>query len=229
MTAALPTQDRRALRSGIERAHQQAEHHPLMQCLLSSAVTPQLYRDYLAALLPLYESMERRVGQCDDPLCKLFDRPELRRAEAIARDIDWLSRRAPLPPLRTPNVALPTALLSGEPMALAAMAYLRYLGDLAGGRALWRHLAEKLPVLNPGGLCFYEFDLPASQTAGSYLGALRRSLLQILEAEVAMEAFIEAANFGFTWHLSLFDDVWQGGSMNVDSYGQGLSEPHGDE
>lgn len=89
-----------------------------------------------------------------------------------------------------------------DPLALVAHAWLRYLGDLNGGRILERVVRERLGVPD-GAMSFYRF--PALADPASAAIAWRLSLDR-LELDVAtVDRLVAEASDGFRRHIAIFE------------------------
>jgi heme oxygenase len=201
-----------ALRQAVDANHRRLERHALMRHLLSPDVCRFDYGVFLTGLLPLYRTMERALALTDDPLCGIFRDTTLRREAALTRDLQVLASADALQPDCEEDVAGLVAeleLIQGDPIALAAMAYVRYFGDLAGGQALARHFARRIGLTDPPGGAFYQFLSPAGAvSAGQKLQGLRQNLGRQLETPAIASRFTAAAVAAFDWHFLLFDLLW---------------------
>ena len=192
------------LREGTRHLHTQAERAGLMPALLRGELPLPRYLAMLRELLAIYEALEAALQRPEAPA---FD-AALSRRQALQHDVDCLQRQAAdgvdpddaladgrlLPPTRAYVAhlrSLPTRLL-------AAHAYVRYLGDLAGGQML-RRIVARTYGLNVDGVRFYEFALPV---AGLSLG-----LRQVLDAlpESDHDAIVDEACAAFRRHVDLFE------------------------
>ncbi len=147
--------------------HRAAERGAFMRVLLRGQLTPGRYANYLLALWPIYDTLERGLARhADNPIVGPLVLPALFRAAAIARDLHDLFDLQP-----TALPAVPAAigyalrlrrLADMAPDLLVAHAYTRYLGDLSGGQSLRSGAARVLGLAAnaaPGtaGLSFYDF------------------------------------------------------------------------
>jgi heme oxygenase (biliverdin-producing, ferredoxin) len=193
------------LREGTRHLHTQAERAGLMPALLRGELPLARYLALLRELLAIYEALEAALQRPEAPA---FD-AALSRRQALQHDVDCLRRQAGdgtdpgdggafdgrlLPPTRAYVAhlrALPTRLL-------AAHAYVRYLGDLAGGQML-RRIVARTYGLGVDGVRFYEFGGPV---AGLSLG-----LRQVLDAlpESDHDAIVDEACAAFRRHVDLFE------------------------
>lgn len=199
------------LRTATAPLHGELEHHPLMQRILGGRVTIPQYCLYLRNLHAIYVALEQAlVARGDEPALHAFSHPALFRGDALARDLRRLAGDA-----WTALSVLPSAgayadtlrrLSTTQPALLGAHAYVRYLGDLSGGRMVRSRVASALSIdtdETEDGLAFYAFATPP--------GALARQLridLQSLPLPPAVAGeFVAEAVAGFERHRTLFDEL----------------------
>jgi heme oxygenase len=180
-----------ALRESTRVVHKRAEGSGVIRDLLAGTAGRGAYLLLLRNLEPVYTAMERRVGAAGDGPLRELTRPALYRAAALARDLQHLAGgrwRDELPLLAT-GAAYARRVEEVSVAGLAAHAYVRYLGDLSGGRILRRMLRESLG-LDAEGLGFYEFpaipDVP--RFIADYRAALDRLAIPLDGAEIVAEA-----------------------------------------
>ena len=110
------------------------------------------YALLLRNLLPVYDALETGLERHRGRLAALAE-PRLYRADAIRLDLLALGGD---PELLPEGRAYAVRVAAAGPGRLIAHAYVRYLGDLNGGRALRRILA-RAPGLTPAELHFHDF------------------------------------------------------------------------
>lgn len=116
------------------------------------------YALFLSNLQPAYRfleaGLERHRG---DPRLAGLAMPELYRSQALAQDLVALAAEGARLPARLPaGLSYGARVAAAHPPQLIAHAYVRYLGDLSGGRILGRLLARS-PGIGPAALSFYDF------------------------------------------------------------------------
>ncbi len=201
------------LREATRALHTEVERAGFMRQLLRGQVSRDGYAGLLRSLHPIYVELEAGlVAWSGHPgVAPLFD-ARLFRAPALARDlVDLLGphgANALEPSPAALHYALRLRRLAAEaPAALAAHAYVRYLGDLSGGQMLARVVGQALG-LPPGiGLSFYDFGPPdqVKQLAARF----RRGLDELVDDAVAARALVDEACHGFELHKMLFDQLMQ--------------------
>ncbi len=193
------------LRDATSMLHRRAERAGIMPALLQGRLPLVGYVDLLTQLERLYGALERGLDAGGAPAVP----PALRRLSALRGDLALLRARAaaggivpPAPPLAiTRHYTRRLAWLAGrDPVRLAAHAYVRYLGDLAGGQAL-RRVVGRAYGLADAGLCFYDFG---PLDAAAALALELRAMLDALPATRA-DALLTEACWAFEAHVTMFD------------------------
>jgi len=188
-----------ALRERTRKLHLEAERSGIVHELLHGRADRHGYAMLLRNLLPVYRELEHGLERHRDmPGFSEIAQRAVYRASAMESDLEalcgptWYRTLAELPSAAR-YVSRVTAAARGDGTRLIAHAYVRYLGDLSGGRILKKLLARSLS-LKPRHLAFYEYaevtDLDGF-TAG-YRDALDRAALGVPDLEVVV-AEAEAA------------------------------------
>lgn len=184
------------MRAATRALHAEAERTGIFRDLLAGRATPRAYALLLAGLLPAYRALEAGLERHRGSrrLHALAERG-VYRARAIEHDLARLA--GPAWPQRLPRLAEAdrygervARAGEGDGLRLAAHAYVRYLGDLNGGRILGRVLARSLGPA-AAGLAFHAFpeipDLDAFRAR--YRDAIGRAAADEAETrELAAEA-----------------------------------------
>ncbi|MDX2220990.1 MAG: biliverdin-producing heme oxygenase [Burkholderiales bacterium] len=200
-----------SLKAATTDLHRLAERSPFMTALLRGDLTPPDYLDWFAALLAIYETMERSLPR-HASLAELWRIVEggLARAEALRADVAACSTAGPLDSHCLPAVAYAKhleVLSEDAPILLAAHVYVRYLGDLQGGRLM--ALALKRSATLPSGAgAFSEYsrslDMPrANSDLKSALDALGMDAQGKVQPHIISACAAEAAT-AFGRHIDLF-------------------------
>lgn len=202
---------REDLRKATREIHTQAEAHPLMQTLLAECPRAADYILYLDRMHAYYEALESGLQSAQNrmPALEPFGNPSLRRAPALEQDRSFFRRLHSVSPRPSPAAeALRkhlTQLCRDRPVFLAAHAYVRYFGDLAGGQILQNRIRKAFALTGEDGLRFYLFgNLPGAATLRASMSAALDRLPIRTEAH---PAFQEETCNAFLWNLQLFDEV----------------------
>lgn len=193
------------LREATRGLHSAAERAGVMPRLLRGELPLPRYVALLHQLQALYDALEAALQQHQHRPGSLPWLPALARGAALRADLQHLD------PGGTPRLVAPMqdyvahlARLAQDPTApLAAHAYVRYLGDLAGGRVLHRVVARAYG-LQDAGLRFYAFDTDTAQ-----LGLALRAALDALPAG-HHGAIVAEAQAAFRRHVDLFEALADG-------------------
>ncbi|MBQ0960489.1 biliverdin-producing heme oxygenase [Ideonella sp. 4Y11] len=198
----------RRLRQATQTRHTQVERSALMQRLLRGQLGRAAYCDWLRDLHTLYSALEDGLAApaVQQRLAPLLD-PALARSHALAQDLtqlhgpDWPTTLQPSPPAQAYARHLHS--LGTQPLGLAAHAYVRYLGDLAGGQVLARVVAQSLGLGDGPGLAFYDFGGP--ERVGALAARFRSGLDQLAHSEAEAQALEDEACAAFDRHGDWFD------------------------
>jgi heme oxygenase len=193
--------------------HRAAENSGVMARILAGDATRASYVALIANLQAIYRSLERALARhAAHPAVSPIRLPGLERAAALRRDLDALAGQdgeAPLVPATADYVARIDELDARWPAGLVAHAYVRYLGDLSGGRVLRDIVRRALGLSGTDGLAFYDFgpgfDAVAARTA--YRGALDALPLAAGEADLVVDEAVDA----FRRHIRMFDELARAG------------------
>jgi heme oxygenase len=169
-----------AMRAATRALHAEAERAGFVRELLAGRATRSGYALWLRNLWPAYDALERALAAAPagSPLAALADR-RVMRAAALEQDLaalagaQWRGTLAAVPAADAYARRIEDAARTSIPR-LAAHAYVRYLGDLNGGRVLRRIVSGTLG-LDDAALRFYAFDADPATLEASYRAALGRA------------------------------------------------------
>ena len=188
--------------------HSRAERAEFMGRLLKGDLEDWQYALMLRSLWSIYDALEATLAAPDrHPALASFPlTPELERLLPLESDLravwgeDW-SSALPVTSAAQAYAERIRALGSEQPVLVLAHAYLRYLGDLSGGRILGRRIREQF---GRDAGAFYDFG-PADPDA---LKAQIRGCLDGLELDPGdRRAFLSEAQDGLERHIRLFDEL----------------------
>lgn len=193
------------LRSATANLHREVERSALIAALLRGEVERPAYVALLRQLAALYEMLEARLtALADDAVIAVIHDPRLARSAALAADLqalhgeDWRQL-----PLAAPMQCYRQRLASASAVQLVAHAYVRYLGDLAGGQMLGRIVGDALALADENGLAFHRFPAPGvSALAAQFRNGLA-ALSVTLDPE-AQQQLVDEAVLAFRLHGELF-------------------------
>jgi heme oxygenase (biliverdin-producing, ferredoxin) len=195
------------LKAETRALHTSVERSVLMRALLGSGFDRAAYVALLRALHTIYAALEEALAaQAGHPAIAPLRLPGLDRAAALASDLDVLHGPGWADALPAGPEALIYArhlqqLARAQPERLVAHAYVRYLGDLNGGRVLQRRIAIGLQRLD--GAAFYDFG---GEDRAARLARDFRAALAGLAPE-AGDAVVDEARRAFEMHQRLFDEI----------------------
>lgn len=189
--------------------HREAESAGVMRELLAGRVTRDRYVALLANLQSLYVALESALARhAAHPAIAPIRLPGLARADALGRDLAVLSPRrvAPAPVAATRMyVARIDELDATWPAGLVAHAYVRYLGDLSGGRIVGERVRQALALDGGSGLAFYDFG--AGFDVAGAKARFRAALDALPLAAKDVEAVVAEAVEAFRRHVAMFESL----------------------
>lgn len=201
MNTDLPDRLKRATRE----LHGRAERTGVMAEFLAGRIGLAGYVALLRNLHALYAALEPALSAWP----ALAD-PALHRSPALAADLtqlqgpDW-AVALPLQPAARAYVQRLQGLAAAGSPALAAHAYVRYLGDLHGGQVLRKLVARTLGPQAGTAIRFYDFG------SDDQVLALRRrvrdALAQLPLDEAATDDVLAEARWSFEQHCRLFEQL----------------------
>lgn len=197
-----------ALREVTAPLHRRAEKAGVISDIVRGRSSRAAYTLLLRNLHAVYEAIERGLERHrDTPAVRLIVRPEIYRADAIARDVETLcggaaaARAVPLLPEGRAYAAAVAESAEGDGVRLIGHAYTRYLGDLSGGQTVSQVLARTLG-LDAGMRNLYRFagidGLEAYKD--DYRAAIDRAALETDRPE----AILAEAMRAFRLNIALF-------------------------
>ena len=198
------------LKEGTKESHSAAENTKFVASFLRGVVDYEEYRKLLTNFYYVYDTMEQRIRESEDPMVQAIKSEDLERKEAIERDLeyyygpDWKEKQIPSEACNKYCHRL-NEVAEQDPYLLVAHHYTRYIGDLSGGKILKEITAR---VLNPPegkGLDFYEF--PSIPNAKLFKQNYR-ACLDNLGTDTSQEnALITEANYAFRLNMYMFDEI----------------------
>ena len=198
------------IKEGTKKSHSAAENTKFVASFLRGVVDYEEYRKLLTNFYYVYDTMEQRIRETEDPMVVAVRSEDLERKEGIERDLehyygaDWKEKQIPSEACNK-YCARINEIAEERPHLLVAHHYTRYIGDLSGGKILKEITAR---VLNPPegkGLDFYEF--PSIPNAKLFKQNYRACLDNLGTTTAQEKELIEEANYAFQLNMFMFDEI----------------------
>ncbi len=202
------------LRDGTSAWHAAAERAGVMPALLRGTLPAAGFWQLQRNLLLVYQALEAGLEQhAAHPQLAPLQLGPLARSAALQTDLADLAPLAatadtavlPHADAATVYVQRLQTLADQQPPVLAAHAYVRYLGDLAGGQALRRVAQRAYGLQGDTGTRFFDFGPPAQVAQRGQ--ALRRALDGLVLDEATAQALVAEAQWAFAQHVRLFEEL----------------------
>ncbi len=199
------------LRAETRVLHAQAEGTPFMARLIAGRTDRASYCLMLRNLHPLYRALEARAVHLPprSPVALLFA-PGLARLAALEADLTFLQgpdwpQTLPVLPAGSGYARHLEGIGPAQRHLLAAHAYVRYLGDLAGGQQLRGIVARSLQLPEAAGTVFYDFG--AAVEVQRLAQAFRQALNHCAEGASQSQEIVAEAQLAFRMHHALFTEL----------------------
>ena len=199
------------LRDGTWALHTTTERAGVMPALLRGQLPAvrfhQLQRNLHAVYAALEAALQRHASH---PVLAPLQLAPLARSAALAADLQHLhgpgwAEGLPLVPAAQAYADRLQRLARSDPAALAAHAYVRYLGDLNGGQALRRLAQRAYGLAGDDGTGFFDFGSPDQVRA--LVQAFRQALDELPVDEAGVQALVAEAQWSFGQHVALFTEL----------------------
>ena len=198
------------LKEGTKESHSAAENTKFVASFLRGVVDYEEYRKLLTNFYYVYDTMEQRIRETEDPMVQAIKSEDLERKEAIERDLeyyygpDWKDKQTPSEACNTYCHRI-NEIAEKDPYLLIAHHYTRYIGDLSGGKILKEIAARVLKPPVGKGLDFYEF--PSIPNAKEFKNNYRAVLDNLDCDEQQINALITEANYAFRLNMYMFEEI----------------------
>ena len=198
------------LKEGTKESHSAAENTKFVASFLMGVVDYEEYRKLLTNFYYVYDTMEQRIRESEDPMVQAIKSEDLERKEAIERDLeyyygpDWKEKQTPSEACNTYCYRI-NEIAEKDPYLLIAHHYTRYIGDLSGGKILKEIAARVLKPPVGKGLDFYEF--PSIPDAKLFKQNYRACLDNLGTDSSQENALIAEANYAFRLNMYMFDEI----------------------
>ena len=188
----------------------QAENTKFVASFLRGVVDYEEYRKLLTNFYYVYDTMEQRIRETEDPMVQAIKSEDLERKEAIERDLEyyygpeWKDKQIPSEACNTYCHRI-NEVAEKDPYLLIAHHYTRYIGDLSGGKILKEIAARVLKPPVGKGLDFYEF--PSIPNAKEFKNNYRACLDNLDCDEQQINALVTEANYAFRLNMYMFEEI----------------------
>lgn len=206
------TQFSKEIKEGTKKSHSAAENTKFVASFLKGVLDPEEYRKLITNFWYVYETMELRLQESNDPFVKELKQWNvlLFRTAFIQRDLRyyygpfWREKQIPTEACNKYCHRI-NEIAEKDPYLLIAHHYTRYIGDLSGGQIL-KGIAKK--ALNPPegeGLHFYDF--PMIEDAKAFKTEYRSTLDNLDLSREQKDALVEEANYAFKLNMDMFNEM----------------------
>ena len=203
------------LDDGTRQSHSVAQNTAFVTGFFKGLSTPTAYRNLLTSLYFVYQAMEEEImDQTKDPRVKALDDPELRRVDALKKDMDyfygsdWESTITPSPATRA-YVDHILQIQEGDgskSYLMIAHQYTRYLGDLFGGQMMSGMATRSLDLPKDGqGVAFYQFGDIGS--AKDFITDWYTRLNELDLTDAQKQEIVDEANRVFDLNIDILQEL----------------------
>ena len=198
------------LKEGTKESHSAAENTKFVASFLRGVVDYEEYRKLLTNFYYVYETMEQRIRETEDPMVQAIRSENLERKDSIEKDLEyyygpeWKDKQIPSEACNTYCHRI-NEVAEENPYLLIAHHYTRYIGDLSGGKILKEIAARVLKPPVGKGLQFYEF--PSIPDAKLFKQNYRACLDNLGTTVPQENALIAEANYAFELNMNMFDEI----------------------
>lgn len=201
------------LRDETRALHLAAERSPAMNALLRGRMERPAYARMLRDLHAIYEALERGIARhATRPAVAVAADGALPRAARLAQDLDvvggptWRAALAPSAAARAYAERL-VRVSEADPDLLLAHAWVRYMGDLAGGRYVARAVQRALALEPARGAAFYDF--PEIADPDGFRASVNAAIDALSLPERDAARIVDEARWAFAAHVALFAEPGQ--------------------
>lgn len=198
------------LDDGTRKSHSVAQNSAFVTGFFKGIATREAYSELLTGLYFVYRTMEDAFDACDDERVRTMDDSRLRRASALAEDMEYFhganwENTVKASPAAAKYVARVTKVAKEEPYLLVAHQYTRYLGDLFGGQMMGGMATRSLGLEDGKGTDFYQFESVDSVT--DFITEWYKMLNGLDLTKQQKEAIIDEANLVFDLNIEIFTEL----------------------
>ncbi len=196
------------LREGTRAHHRATERAGIMPALLGGRLSVRRFAALQRNLHEIYGALEPALARhAGHGAIAAIHQPVLERCGYLAADLIDLHGPAwrdelPVVPATLGYVERIRRLEHDEPEALVAHAYVRYLGDLAGGQVLKGIVARSFNLDGGKGTGFYDFGAP--DQVARLARDFRAGLAMVPQHGASIDRLVAEACWAFDQHVLLF-------------------------
>ena len=204
--------------------HSHIHRHSYAEKLLSRKFTVEDYGMYIIQLFHIYDTIEVLMAETTDPIVSRFWKKfgsRLKRTDLLVLDLEyyygnkWKSKLDNNKLYATDYYTKRLIeVYNKSPYLLLAHAYVRYLGDLSGGKIV-RHRFLRNNNLQEG-MYFFQFGANEKQLKSDYRKFLDE--IGLLFSRVEKKLFLSEVKEGFLLNYSLFTDLFISNTDNEKKY-----------
>ncbi len=203
------------IKAATDENHRAAEESKFIVDLMSGQSSTLNYYRYMAALAPIYARMEATFQERSaEGIFQYFDHRALDRFNKIESDLEFLAQELDLPKdwreknqFNSINTYLARIRPETTDARLLAHHYIRYLGDLSGGRIIGRIL-QKHYSLQAEAMNFYNFDEIGDPV---FYKRRYRDLLNLVQmSDTEKEEFLDEVVILYKITKAIFEELEKG-------------------
>lgn len=194
------------LREGTHGKHAEVSHSPFSKKLSEGSVTEGEYKKYLAFLDLLYPQLEFQLNEwkhvsyiepfTNEAFAVLF------RSKALEHDMQHFHAKEIDPGTAAKEYGMRLAEIAlHKTHLLIAHVYMRYLGDLFGGRAIYENIKHRWPE----GMAFYQY--PHLENPKAFIGTFKEILDSLKLDEAEQGEILEEVLWSYDQHLKIFNEI----------------------
>jgi len=194
------------LKEGTMESHKAAEDTHFVREFLKGNISRKAYCHFVANLCHIYEVMEEELdNHCHNALiAPIYFPKELRRTPGLRADAEFFEIDANPTPGAMAYGSRLREVAASSPELLVAHAYVRYMGDLSGGRFLKRAATSGLQLPADGsGTAFYTFTHIPLKDSKKFKNMYRAQLDSLNVHKGQEAALVAEANHAFDLNLHM--------------------------
>jgi len=204
--------------------HSHIHRHSYAEKLLSRKFTVEDYGMYIIQLFHIYDTMEILMEETTDPIVSRFWKKfgsRLKRTDLLVLDLEYYYGNKWKSKLDTNKLYATDyytkrliEVYNKSPYLLLAHAYIRYFGDLSGGKIVRKRFLCNNNLQE--GMYFYQFRTDVKQLKSDYRKFVDE--LGLLFSQKERELFLREVKEGYLLNYSLFTDLFISNSDDIDKY-----------